>query len=115
MIREVIRALFRKPNTVKSFTKANKFVPVTDSYRGKIQFTPTLCIGCLQCIRTCPTGAIKVAENKKVQIQLDRCIFCGQCSETCPKKAIAFSPDFLMVASNRNDLNTATIIMEQEP
>jgi len=109
MIKEVISSLFRKPNTKKSFTKANEFVFVNESYRGKIQFNPDLCIGCLLCIRTCPTGAISAAENKKVHIQLDRCIFCGQCKETCPKKAIAFSSDFLMVASNRNELNIATI------
>jgi len=109
MLKEVISAFFRKPNTKKSFTKANEFVPVTETYRGRIQFDANLCIGCLLCIRTCPTGAINAGENKKVQIQLDRCIFCGQCSENCPKKAIVFSSDFLMASSNRKDLNTVTI------
>jgi formate hydrogenlyase subunit 6/NADH:ubiquinone oxidoreductase subunit I len=109
MIKEVLSALFRKPNTKKSFTKANEFVPVTESYRGKIQFDANLCIGCLLCIRTCPTGAINAAENKKVQIHLDKCIFCGQCRENCPKKAINFSSDFLMATPNRNELTTITI------
>ena len=109
MIKEVLSALFRKPNTKRSFTKAQEFVPVYESYRGKIKFDTNLCIGCLLCIRTCPTGAINAIENKKVQIQLDRCIFCGQCRENCPKKAITFSSDFLMVTPNRKNLNTATI------
>jgi len=109
MIKEVLSALFRKPNTKKSFSKANEFVPVTESYRGKIQLDTNLCIGCLLCIKTCPTGAINAVENKKVYIQLDRCIFCGQCKENCPKKAIAFSSDFLIVASSRDELNSATI------
>jgi formate hydrogenlyase subunit 6/NADH:ubiquinone oxidoreductase subunit I len=109
MIKEALSSLFRKPNTKKSFTKANEFVAVTQSYRGKLQLDTTLCIGCLLCIRTCPTGAISTAENKKVNIQIDKCIFCGQCKENCPKKAITFSSDFLMVATNRKELNMATV------
>ena len=66
MIKEVLGALFRKPITNKSFTKANGFIPVSENYRGKIQFDANLCIGCLLCVRTCPTGAIIVSENKKV-------------------------------------------------
>ena len=108
MIREALSALFRKPATKKSFTKANEFVPVTENYRGRIQLDTGLCIGCLLCIRTCPTGAISAIENKKVHIQIDKCIFCGQCKENCPKKAINFSSDFLMVASSREELYTPT-------
>jgi formate hydrogenlyase subunit 6/NADH:ubiquinone oxidoreductase subunit I len=104
ILKEVLCALFRKPNTKKSFTKANEFVSVSESYRGRIQLDNDLCIGCLLCIKTCPTGAIGTVENKKVHIQLDKCIFCGQCKENCPKKAISFSTDFIMVATNRKEL-----------
>ena len=108
MIREVVSALFRKPVTKKSFTKADEFVPVFDNYRGKIQLDADLCIGCLLCIRSCPTGAINAIENKKVRIQIDKCLFCGQCKENCPKKAITFSSDFLIVVSDRKELYTPT-------
>ena len=104
MFREALRSLFRKPVTIKSFTKANEFVHTSENYRGRLQFDSGLCIGCLLCIRTCPTGAITVTENKKVAFQLDKCIFCGQCKENCPKKAIDFTSDFLMVVSNREEL-----------
>lgn len=106
MIKEVVKSLFRKPATIKSFTKDNEFVPVPERYRGKIQLNPDLCIGCLLCIKSCPTGAISAIENKKVHIHIDKCIFCGQCKENCPKKAIDFSSDFLMATSNREELYT---------
>jgi formate hydrogenlyase subunit 6 len=107
MIKKVLSALFRKPATKKSFTKSGEFVPVSESYRGKILFDPDLCIGCLLCTRTCPTGAIKITENKKVTFELDKCIFCGQCKENCPKNAIDFSSDFLMVSRNREEIKTS--------
>jgi formate hydrogenlyase subunit 6/NADH:ubiquinone oxidoreductase subunit I len=104
MIKEALKSLFRKPATKKSFTKVNEFVAVSENYRGKIQLDTDLCIGCLLCIRTCPTGAISPIENKKVHIQIEKCIFCGQCKDNCPKKAISFSSDFFIVSQSRDCL-----------
>lgn len=70
-------------------------------------FDPSLCIGCLLCTKTCPTGAIKIVENKKVEFELSKCIFCGQCKENCPKNAIDFSSDFLMVSRDREEIKTS--------
>ncbi|MBN2853271.1 MAG: 4Fe-4S binding protein [Clostridia bacterium] len=49
------------------------------------------CKGCTNCIKTCPTEAIRV-RNGKAYIIKERCIDCGECIRVCPhhaKKAVA--------------------------
>jgi Iron only hydrogenase large subunit, C-terminal domain len=49
------------------------------------------CVGCTNCIKRCPTEAIRVRDGKAV-IASERCIDCGECIRICPhhaKKAIS--------------------------
>ncbi|MFH2110228.1 MAG: 4Fe-4S binding protein [Candidatus Bathyarchaeota archaeon] len=104
VIAEALRALFRRPVTVQSLTKAGQGVPVPERYRGRITFDREACIGCLLCIRTCPTGTILATEDRKVEFRLDHCIFCGQCVEICPKDAVKHTSNYEVVVSNRETL-----------
>lgn len=45
-----------------------------------------LCIGCTNCIKRCPTEAIRV-RNKKANIIESRCIDCGECIRRCQEHA----------------------------
>jgi len=45
-----------------------------------------LCIGCTNCIKRCPTEAIRV-RNGKAKINENRCIDCGECIRRCPEFA----------------------------
>ncbi len=45
------------------------------------------CIGCRQCYRACPVGAISM-ENKKAVINYETCIGCGQCVAACNYEAM---------------------------
>ncbi len=40
------------------------------------------CVGCTNCVKRCPTEAIRV-RNKKATIIKDRCIVCGECIHVC--------------------------------
>jgi len=45
-----------------------------------------LCVGCTNCIKGCPTEAIRVRDGKAV-IDDARCIDCGECIRICPHHA----------------------------
>ncbi|WP_369335130.1 4Fe-4S binding protein [Candidatus Borrarchaeum sp.] len=45
------------------------------------------CIGCKQCEKYCPVGAIRVV-GKKAYVNWMQCIGCGLCANNCPQKAI---------------------------
>ncbi|UCG91805.1 MAG: 4Fe-4S dicluster domain-containing protein [candidate division WOR-3 bacterium] len=45
------------------------------------------CIGCVTCMKACPTKAIRV-RNRKAQINYERCIDCGECLRVCPYNAV---------------------------
>lgn len=104
MLGDVLHALFHKPVTVQYMTKPGEMVPVPERYRGRIIYDKDACIGCLLCIKTCPSGVITATEEKKVRFEIARCIFCGQCVETCPKDAVKLGSDFEVVTHEKNEL-----------
>ena len=56
------------------------------------------CRGCINCIKRCPTEAIRV-RNKKAQIIAERCIDCGECIRVCPHHAKRATSDKLSILS----------------
>lgn len=57
------------------------------------------CKGCTNCIKYCPTEAIRVREGKAYIIQ-ERCIDCGECIRICPNHAK------IAVGNSLEDLNS---------
>ncbi len=55
-------------------------------FQPEIGFFPDTCIGCGECVRSCPKGAVTLADDRPVT---DRslCDGCGQCAEYCPGAA----------------------------
>jgi electron transport complex protein RnfB len=69
-----------KLNTVK--------VPHRTLRMEKIKVDPTKCTSCGNCVKFCPTGAIKAPEGETAVIDTDACIGCGACANVCAENAV---------------------------
>lgn len=66
-------------------------------YFHSVTLDESKCKGCTNCIKRCPTEAIRVRKSK-ARITNERCIDCGECIRVCPyhaKKAITDSFDMI--------------------
>lgn len=67
------------------------------TYFHSVTLDEDKCMGCTNCIKRCPTEAIRVRKSK-ARIIKERCIDCGECIRVCPyhaKKAITDSLDMI--------------------
>ena len=68
-----------------------------DKFTKSVRLDEDLCMGCINCIKRCPTQAIRV-HNGKAVIKNEFCIDCGECIRICPhhaKKATYDSMDLM--------------------
>ena len=57
-----------------------------ENYGKSVYLLENQCKGCTNCIKHCPTQAIRVRNGKAV-ITTDQCIDCGECIRICPHHA----------------------------
>ena len=48
----------------------------------------TRCIGCKQCVETCPMDALSQVDGKARLTRPEKCIYCLACEDICPQGAI---------------------------
>lgn len=57
-----------------------------EKYFHSVELVEEKCCGCTNCLKRCPTEAIRV-HNGKAHILPQRCIDCGECIRVCPHRA----------------------------
>lgn len=70
-----------------------------DKFYHSVRLDETLCKGCINCLKRCPTQAIRV-RNRRAQINPKFCIDCGECIRQCPHHAKKATYDSLDVMKN---------------
>ena len=71
-----------------------------ERYFHSVTLDADKCCGCTNCIKRCPTEAIRV-RNGKAQIISERCIDCGECIRVCPHHAKKATSDPLSIIENK--------------
>ena len=56
-------------------------------YKHSVRIDTRRCVGCTNCIKSCPTEALRV-QRGKAKITDERCIDCGKCLRVCPHGAM---------------------------
>lgn len=59
---------------------------IMKEYYHSVVLDKEKCIGCTNCIKNCPTQAIRVRHGKATIIK-EKCIDCGECIRICPQHA----------------------------
>jgi Na+-translocating ferredoxin:NAD+ oxidoreductase RNF subunit RnfB len=57
-----------------------------------VKISKEACQGCVNCIRVCPTEAIRVVDGE-ISIIAELCIDCGECLRSCGRKALGIDED----------------------
>ena len=58
----------------------------SNTYEHSVQLDVSKCTGCTNCLRRCPTEAIRISEGH-AKINETRCIDCGECIRACSNNA----------------------------
>lgn len=59
---------------------------MSEQYRHSVSLDLDKCKGCTNCLKRCPTEAIRIRGGHAV-IKSERCIDCGECIRVCPYRA----------------------------
>ena len=71
------------------------------------------CTGCTLCVRTCPFGAISMA-NKKAVIDMAKCTLCGACVTVCKFSAIELKKDTAPATKDLKSYKDVWVFCEQK-
>ena len=68
------------------------------------------CIGCLNCVRTCPQKVLEMVNFKSAVVHPECCIACGECCSVCPPGAILFHKQAAPQLASRSPLPLTRLV-----
>ena len=99
--RTAMKNLFHKPATTSYPFEPAQF---PERMRGHIEIDTAECISCGLCMRSCPTGAIRVDRAAGTwTINRFDCVQCGSCANLCPKKCLHMTPGYTLPAPQKSE------------
>lgn len=72
---------------------------ISSQYIHSVSLEKEKCKGCTNCIKRCPTEAIRVRAGK-AEITSERCVDCGECIRICPHRAKKATCDGFEILDN---------------
>jgi len=73
---------------IKTITESLKKNDIVVNQKGRINVDFDLCIHCGGCISLCPTDALHMNEEFKLEYSEEKCISCFLCIDACPRFAL---------------------------
>ena len=108
---------FFKPEVTVHYP--HEALKMTKRYRGHIILVrdpatgKSLCVACKSCEKACPSDCIVVdglkreGDKKKsvneFMLDFTKCSLCGSCVEVCPVDALAFSRDYNLASTSKEE------------
>lgn len=80
--------------------------PESQKVKQQFIFWSNKCIGCLDCVKVCPEGAISLSKGGFCHDE-SKCKLCGKCAEACPSEA-------LELVGKRSDLHDVMKEVEKD-
>jgi Ni,Fe-hydrogenase III small subunit/ferredoxin len=100
---KIIKTRFQQGYRTSEFPNGPSGLP--DRFRGRPAVSSKPCAeGCEACAEACPTGAIDLAKDGKVRLDLGKCLFCSECVTACPEGVISYTSDHRLATRARQDL-----------
>lgn len=74
------------------------------------KYCPYACLGCGDCVKSCPYEAISISEKGCAIVDKSKCTGCGECVKTCPNSLISIVPSDQFVYVICNNLSSDTVV-----
>jgi formate hydrogenlyase subunit 6/NADH:ubiquinone oxidoreductase subunit I len=73
---------------IKTITESLKKNNIIVNKKGRVFIDDEKCIDCGACVSLCPTDALHLSNEKRLEFSYEKCIGCLLCLDSCPRYAI---------------------------
>lgn len=73
---------------IKTITESLKNNNIIVNKKGRVIIDDDKCIDCGACVSLCPTDALHLDANERLELLYEKCIGCLLCLDACPRFAL---------------------------